>query len=44
MYISVYKSPDYEKLGFDLIKTHLVGMGYPDDIKEFEYDQTFPIR
>lgn len=42
--LAVYKSPDYEQLSFDLIKAHLMGMGYPDDINDFRYDHTFPIR
>ncbi|XP_052098622.1 cytosolic purine 5'-nucleotidase-like [Mytilus californianus] len=42
--IAVYKSPEYETLGFDLIKNKLLEMGYPEPIGEFEYDPTFPIR
>lgn len=41
---SVYKSPEYECLGFELIRDRLVHMGYPEDIKAFEYDPTFPVR
>ena len=40
----MYKSPEYEILGFDLIKNKLVEIGYPEAIADFEYDQTFPIR
>ncbi|GFO30618.1 cytosolic purine 5'-nucleotidase [Plakobranchus ocellatus] len=40
----VYKSPEYETLGFNLLKVKLVEMGYPKDIGDFEYDPTFPIR
>ncbi|GFS05680.1 cytosolic purine 5'-nucleotidase [Elysia marginata] len=40
----VYKSPEYETLGFDLLKVKLVEMGYPKEIGDFEYDPTFPIR
>ena len=40
----VYKSPEYETLGFDHLKNKLVDMGYPEEILDFEYDQTFPIR
>ena len=40
----MYKSPDYEALGFQLIKEQLVKMGYPESLLEFEYDPTFPIR
>lgn len=39
-----YKSPQYEKLGFDLIKQHMVSIGYPQEILQFEYDTTFSIR
>ncbi|KAL8607087.1 hypothetical protein ACOMHN_008673 [Nucella lapillus] len=40
----VYKSPEYEQLGFNLLKRQLVDMGYPQAISDFEYDPTFPIR
>ena len=39
-----YISPAYEKLGFDLCRDHLVSMGYPQDIREFEYDPSFALR
>ncbi|XP_060573684.1 cytosolic purine 5'-nucleotidase-like isoform X2 [Ruditapes philippinarum] len=42
--LAVYKSPDYENLGFQLIKERLVHIGYPESLLEFEYDPTFPIR
>ncbi|XP_052225406.1 cytosolic purine 5'-nucleotidase-like isoform X3 [Dreissena polymorpha] len=42
--LAVYKSPDYEALGFQLIKEKLVEIGYPEALLEFEYDPTFPIR
>lgn len=42
--ISEYKSPQYEQLGFDLVKERLVSMGYPKEIMQFEYDPSFPIR
>lgn len=42
--IVVYKSPEYETLGFDLIRDAIVTFGYPDAIKEFKYDPTFPVR
>lgn len=44
VYFVVYKSPEYETLGFDLIRDAIVTIGYPDAIKEFKYDPTFPIR
>ncbi|XP_054259103.1 cytosolic purine 5'-nucleotidase isoform X1 [Macrosteles quadrilineatus] len=42
--IAEYKSPQYERLGFNLIKKRLVSLGYPQEILEFEYDPSFPIR
>jgi 5'-nucleotidase len=39
-----YKSPQYEQLVFNLIKQRLVDVGYPEEILEFEYDNSFPIR
>lgn len=42
--IAEYNSPQYETLGFDLIKQRLVQVGYPEEILEFQYDQSFPIR
>lgn len=42
--ISEYKSPQYERLGFNLVKERLVSLGYPQEILEFEYDPSFPVR
>uniref|UniRef100_A0A182IWU1 Uncharacterized protein n=1 Tax=Anopheles atroparvus TaxID=41427 RepID=A0A182IWU1_ANOAO len=42
--IAEYKSPQYEQLGFDLIKERMVNMGYPEEIRQFEYDPSFPVR
>eukprot|EP00914_Ancora_sagittata_P010838 GHVO01021141.1.p1 GENE.GHVO01021141.1~~GHVO01021141.1.p1 ORF type:complete len:568 (+),score=36.78 GHVO01021141.1:68-1705(+) len=42
--LAMYKSPQYEKLGFDLVKKRLVKIGYPESIMDFEYDHTFPVR
>ncbi|CAH0552528.1 unnamed protein product [Brassicogethes aeneus] len=42
--LAEYKSPEYEKLGFDLVKEHMVSIGYPQEILEFEYDPTFSVR
>ncbi|XP_068082239.1 cytosolic purine 5'-nucleotidase isoform X2 [Anabrus simplex] len=42
--IAEYKSPQYERLGFNLVKERLVSLGYPQEIKQFVYDPTFPIR
>ncbi|XP_065156179.1 cytosolic purine 5'-nucleotidase isoform X3 [Atheta coriaria] len=42
--LAEYKSPQFERLGFDLIKKRMVSVGYPQEIMEFEYDPTFAIR
>ncbi|XP_066947175.1 cytosolic purine 5'-nucleotidase isoform X5 [Macrobrachium rosenbergii] len=42
--LAEYKSPQYETLGFNLLKERLIMIGYPEEIKEFEYDPTFPTR
>lgn len=42
--IAVYKSPNFEALGFNLIKDKMISMGYPEPIQDFDYDHTFPIR
>ncbi|KAI5747537.1 hypothetical protein M8J77_015797 [Diaphorina citri] len=42
--LAEYKSPQYERLGFNLEKERLIDMGYPEQIREFEYDPSFPIR
>jgi len=42
--MSVYKSPHYESMGFRLVVNRLVAIGYPEAIREFQYDHTFPVR
>ncbi|XP_072749360.1 cytosolic purine 5'-nucleotidase isoform X2 [Anoplolepis gracilipes] len=42
--LAEYKSPQYEQLGFNLLKDRLVSLGYPQEIKAFEYDPSFPVR
>lgn len=42
--LAVYKSPQYEALGFRLVVERLIDIGYPSAISEFSYDPTFPIR
>jgi len=42
--LAVYKSPEYESLGFRLVVDKLVQMGYPTVLQDFEYDPTFPVR
>lgn len=31
-------------MGFDLCRDYLVTMGYPQEIREFEYDPSFALR
>ncbi|XP_005098846.1 cytosolic purine 5'-nucleotidase isoform X2 [Aplysia californica] len=42
--LAVYKSPIYEAMGFNLLKERLVEIGYPEPIKNFQYDPSFPVR
>lgn len=42
--LAMYKSPDYESLGFRLAVEHLVENGYPAELAKYEYDPSFPIR
>ncbi|KAF5910145.1 cytosolic purine 5'-nucleotidase isoform X1 [Clarias magur] len=42
--LAVYKSPEYESLGFDLTVERLVSIGYPQELLNFVYDPTFPTR
>ncbi|GLH12167.1 Cytosolic purine 5'-nucleotidase, partial [Gryllus bimaculatus] len=42
--LAEYKSPQYERLGFNLVKERLVSLGYPVEIREFVYDPSFPVR
>jgi len=44
VFLSVYKSPVYESMSFDLVVQRLVAIGYPVDIKDFRYDPTFAVR
>ena len=41
---SVYKSPEYESLGFDLTVERMVSIGYPQELLNFVYDPAFPTR
>ena len=43
-YVLVYKSADYECMSFNLIVERLIQVGYPEAIRDFEYDPTFPVR
>lgn len=40
----VYKSPDYESLGFELIRDRVVSVGYPRELLRYTYDPSFPTR
>ncbi|XP_059140318.1 cytosolic purine 5'-nucleotidase-like [Physella acuta] len=42
--LAMYKSPEYETMGFEHLKSQLVKMGYPKVIQDFMYDPSFPIR
>lgn len=42
--LAEYKSPQFETLGFNLLKERMLTIGYPEEIKEFEYDPTFSTR
>lgn len=40
----VYKSPDYESLGFVMIRDRLVSIGYPHKFLGYSYDPSFSTR
>ncbi|KAK2871335.1 hypothetical protein QQF64_002506 [Cirrhinus molitorella] len=42
--LAVYKSPEYESLGFELLRDRLVSMGYPHELLGYTYDPIFPTR
>ncbi|XP_067857187.1 cytosolic purine 5'-nucleotidase-like isoform X2 [Heptranchias perlo] len=42
--LAVYRSPDYEDLGFQLMINYLVSIGYPQELLLYTYDPTFPTR
>lgn len=42
--LAVYKSPQYEKLGFDLIIERLISVGYPQQLASYSYDSSFVVR
>ncbi|XP_033503254.1 cytosolic purine 5'-nucleotidase isoform X1 [Epinephelus lanceolatus] len=42
--MAMYKSPDYESLGFELIRDRMVSIGYPHEILRYTYDPSFPTR
>ncbi|XP_077398826.1 5'-nucleotidase, cytosolic II, like 1 isoform X1 [Vanacampus margaritifer] len=42
--LAMYKSPDYESLGFELIRDRMVSVGYPHEVLRYTYDPSFPTR
>ncbi|XP_040915704.1 5'-nucleotidase, cytosolic II, like 1 [Toxotes jaculatrix] len=42
--LAIYKSPDYESLGFELIRDRMVSIGYPHELLRYTYDPSFPTR
>ncbi|XP_037835172.1 5'-nucleotidase, cytosolic II, like 1 [Kryptolebias marmoratus] len=42
--LAMYKSPDYESMGFELIRDRMVSVGYPHEILRYTYDPSFPTR
>ncbi|TNN71336.1 Cytosolic purine 5'-nucleotidase [Liparis tanakae] len=42
--MAIYKSPDYESLGFELIRDRMVSVGYPHELLRYTYDPSFPTR
>lgn len=44
LYCIVYKSPQFESMVFGLVVDRLITIGYPEAIRDFEYDPTFVVR
>ncbi|XP_028273045.1 5'-nucleotidase, cytosolic II, like 1 [Parambassis ranga] len=42
--LAIYKSPDYESMGFELLRDRMVSIGYPHEILRYTYDPSFPTR
>ncbi|KAM6902705.1 5'-nucleotidase, cytosolic II, like 1 [Xenentodon cancila] len=42
--LAIYKSPDYESMGFELIRDRMVSIGYPHELLRYTYDPSFPTR
>ncbi|KAM7533325.1 hypothetical protein Aperf_G00000120494 [Anoplocephala perfoliata] len=42
--LAQYKSPDYEELAFQICRDRLVDIGYPEELRSFTYEPSFPIR
>ncbi len=44
LFLQVYKTEEFDLLTFNLAIERLVEVGYPNEIKSFQYDPTFAIR
>uniref|UniRef100_A0A3Q3GG74 5'-nucleotidase, cytosolic II, like 1 n=1 Tax=Labrus bergylta TaxID=56723 RepID=A0A3Q3GG74_9LABR len=42
--MAIYTSPDYESMGFEMIRDKMVSIGYPHEILRYTYDPSFPTR
>ncbi|KAG7282587.1 hypothetical protein CRUP_018706 [Coryphaenoides rupestris] len=42
--LAMYISPDYDILGFELVRDRLVSIGYPHELLCYTYDPSFPTR
>ena len=42
--LALYKSPEFEELTFQQVLESLIELGYPEQIREFVYDRSFPLR
>ncbi|XP_015242775.1 PREDICTED: cytosolic purine 5'-nucleotidase-like [Cyprinodon variegatus] len=42
--LAMYKSPDYESMGFELLRDRMVSVGYPHELLRYTYDPSFPTR
>ena len=42
--LAVYVSPEFDKLCFNLTMDKLIALGYPEEIKKYEYDPSFTLR
>ncbi|KAJ8287304.1 hypothetical protein GJAV_G00050030 [Gymnothorax javanicus] len=42
--LAMYKSPDYEELGYELLMERLVCIGYPHELLQYKYNPNFPTR
>ncbi|CAL1569530.1 unnamed protein product [Knipowitschia caucasica] len=42
--LAIYKSPEFETMGFELIRDRLVSVGYPHELLRYTYDPSFPTR